>query len=163
MGVETQGMRSHRNRIGAALVVCASLASFVGTAQADPRTETKTYYAASVVSLAPNCALSGNVNTGDPNPDTGVGGVCFPVNEGETSATFQIEDATGLPVGGEAYFLDASGTFREPLVLFCDHGSVEIPEGVAALVVATDVLGLAACFPGASVPGTTGTITATIS
>lgn len=156
-------MRSYLIHTRTALVLCTAVLSLAGTAHADPRTESKTYYASSVASLAPNCALSGNVNTGDPNPDTGVGGVCFPVNEGETSATFNVEDATGLPVGGEAYFLDASGTFREPLVLFCEDGSVEIPEGVAALVVATDVLGLAACFPDASVAGTTGTVTATIS
>ena len=145
-------------------MLCASALALPGAADAAERTETKTYYASSVATLAPNWAWCANVNTGDPNPDTGVGGVCFPVNEGETFASVRIDDAASpFPVGGEAYFLTYAGTFQEPLVWFCGSGTVEIPEGAATLVVATDVLGVAACVPSPSVGGTTGTITATIS
>lgn len=156
-------MRTLRIQACTALVLCASALTLPGTADATERTESKTYYASAIVTFAPNCALSGNVDTGEPNPDTGIGGVCFPVVGGETSASFRVNDAAGLPVGGEAFFLDASGAFREPLILFCDRGTIDIPEDVATLVVQTDVLGAIPCFPRPSIGGTTGTITATFS
>lgn len=146
-----------------ALLLCA-VALVPATSYAASRTETKTYYASAAVSLAPNCALNGNVPTGEPAPDTGIGGVCFALEDGvDVSAAVAIQDVTGLPVGGEVFFLNSGGGYYGGLELFCGSTTVAIPEGAATLVVEPDVLGALACLPAPSVGGTTGTITATIS
>jgi hypothetical protein len=95
-----------------------------------------------------------------PCDEVTLGGTCFAVQPGESYATLEIADASGLPTAANAQVTDATGATTLS-VIFCAYTELELPPGSAHVHVAMydSALGIAGC--GLQSGGTTGTITAT--
>lgn len=125
-------------------------------ARAEQRMESKPYYVGADALLT-ECELGTGL-------ESGLFGACFDLVGDETSAAIEINDLTGLPVGGAYAFRTASGGITS-LGLFCSTiEDVVVPEGSADLVVYVTgpALGALNCVGGGTFgTGTTGTIDVT--
>lgn len=129
------------------------------------RTETQTYYGSNDLLRA---TQFDNVCLGGPHAVPQLdqaGGACFDVLAGETLAVIEIDDRSGLPVGGHWSVTTLDGTYVSGA--FCDGVTIPLPADAAVLSVAVDgpVQGPFACNPSGRGPGvgTTGVIRVTFS
>lgn len=147
------------NRTAVALACLIALAPFAGATA--PRVESQPYYGGNDV-----LRLTQTDNVCVMGPHTvhqldNVGGVCFVPRATDKNVSIDIQDVTGLKVGGLLSFSTTTGLYSSQR--FCDQVNAPIPANTFVISVVVDGPNTAPydCPLGSGGVGTTGQVVAT--